>query len=107
MKFGLDRKGFEETLKSLNDLVKGVTPEEIAQLTRTIETTAKKICEDSENKIVFKYLERKKMEFSVKDNESRDCLVKAIEMHIDSMPMLLQGFFSVLKYRLINLDLNQ
>ena len=48
------------------------------------------------------------MEFSVEDKKSRDCLVKAIETHFNSMQFFVQGFFSVVKYRLANLEkLNQ
>lgn len=108
MKFSIDVKGLDEAISELDKLAKGLDPEEFARWIRTVEATAKELCEDSENKIVFKHIEGKKMEFSVKDKKSRDCLVKAIETHFNSMPMLIQGFYSVLKYKLTNLDkLNQ
>ncbi|HJR84701.1 MAG TPA: hypothetical protein VJ772_04960 [Nitrososphaeraceae archaeon] len=107
MKFGLERKGFEEALKSLDDLAKGVHPDELAKWVRTIEATAKNLCNDSEDKIVFRHLQESELKFSVKDKKSRDCLVKAIETHIDAMPTMLQGFFRVLKYKLANTDTNQ
>jgi hypothetical protein len=108
MKFGVERKGFEEAIRELDKLAKAVNPEELLYWTKNVEATAKKLCEDSKNKIVFKHIEGKKMEFSVEDKKSRDCLVKAIESHFDSMPFFVQGYFSVVKYRLANLEqLNQ
>jgi hypothetical protein len=91
-------------IRELDKLAKAVNPEELPQRTKNVEDTAKKLCEDSKNKIVFKHIEGKKMEFSVEDKKSRDCLVKAIETHFNSMPFFVQGFFSVVKYRLANLE---
>lgn len=104
MKFGIEGKGFKEALKSLDDLAKGVHPDELAKWTRTVEATAKNLCKDSENKIIFKHLQESELKFSIKDKNSRDCLIKAIETHIDAMPTMLQGFFRVLMYKLKNLE---
>lgn len=102
MKFGLGVKGLDEAIKELDILSKGVSPEELMKWSRTIEATAKKLCNDSEDKIVFKQLDGKQLQFSIKDKKSRDCLVKAIETHYDSMPIMLQGFYSLVKHKLIN-----
>jgi hypothetical protein len=107
VEFGLDKKSFDQALKELGEIAKGVTPEQLEQWTKTIEATAKKLCDDSENKIVFQHAEGKEMKFSIKDKESRDYLVKAIETHLDTMPEMLRGYFSVVKYRLMSLEFSR
>ena len=41
MKFGVERKGFEEAIRELDKLAKAVNPEELAQWTKNVEATAK------------------------------------------------------------------
>ena len=97
----LDRT-IEETLKSLDKIV--VSPEKLAHWTSAIEITAKSMCNDESEKIKFSYsVDKKSMEFFVKDAKSRNYLVKSIEIHLPSIPESLQGYFSVFKYDLKNL----
>ena len=105
MRLGMDIKRLEEIIRELDNLAKGVNPEQLSQWTRTVEASAKKLCKNSRNKIVFRY-QSKKMRLSLEDKKSRDSLVKAIETHFDSMPFFVQGFLSVVKYTLINLEKN-
>lgn len=78
-------------------------PDELAYWTTAIESTAKHMCKDTSNNIVFVYCPQEKaMRFSTKDDKSRGCLVKSIEIHLPLIPESLQGFFSVFKYNLKN-----
>jgi hypothetical protein len=83
---GLDRN-IEEIVKTLDKIV--VSPEKLAHWTSAIETTAKKMCNGEIEKIKFNYsVDKKSMEFFVKDAKSRDCLVKSIEIHLPQIPEL-------------------
>ena len=98
-------QSIEEILKTIDKIA--CNPDELAHWTTAVEATAKQMCEDKGSKIEFVYCpEEKSMRFFVKDNESRDCLVDSIEIHLPLMPTLLQGFFSVFKYNLkkVNFD---
>jgi|SRR5688500_10535707 len=103
MDFGTTMKDMEEVLKSLEKLA--VIPEYLDHWTNAIETTAKDMCIDINNDITFKCVKDKNVKFSVKNAKARDCLVKAIEIHFSSIPFMLQGFFSVFKYKLQNLKI--
>lgn len=96
---GLDRS-INEILKSINKLA--VSPEELSHWIYSIETTARHMCGDKDGeKIIFQYCPDEKVtRFFVKDTESRNCLVKCIEIHLPLIPEILQGFFSILKYNL-------
>ncbi|HJU79219.1 MAG TPA: hypothetical protein VJ599_06615 [Nitrososphaeraceae archaeon] len=71
-----------------------------------IEITAKNMCHDNKDNIVFEYSPENPLKYYVKDSKSRDCLVRSIEIHLPSIPELLQGFFSVFKYNLKNVKLD-
>ena len=96
-------QSIEEILKTIDKIA--YNPDELAHWTTAVEATAKDMCEDKVSKIEFIYCpEEKSMRFFVKDNESRDCLVDSIEIHLPLMPTSLQGFFSVFKYNLKKVD---
>jgi hypothetical protein len=99
--FGTTDRSLEEMLKHLDKLA--LNPERLAHWTRAIETTAKSMNNDTNGKIKFEYnMEEKTMRFYLKDVNSRDCLVRSIEIHLPSLPESLQRYFSVLKYNLKN-----
>ena len=101
MAFGVVDRNIEEVLKNLDKLA--INPERLAHWTNAIETTAKSMCGDTIGKIKFRYkINERAMGFFLSDVQSRDCLVRAIEIHLPSIPESLQGFFSVLKYDLKN-----
>jgi hypothetical protein len=84
-----------------------VYPDELIHWTEAIETAAKNMSKNKTDGIRFRYdIDEKDMKFFLKDSNSRDCLVKSIEIHLPSIPESLQGFFSVLKYNLRNLKFN-
>jgi hypothetical protein len=93
--------------KSIQDILEifdklPVYPDQLYHWTEAIQSTSQNMCEDK-TKIKFRYeLEDKAMKFYLKDSKARDCLVKSIEIHLTSVPEVLQGFFSVLKYNLKN-----
>jgi len=65
------------------------------------------VCGDSSDNIVFKHIQGKEIKFSVKDEKSRDCLIKAIESYLSTMPILYKGFFNAFRNDIKNMKLNQ
>ena len=93
--------GIDEILKTLNKVP--IDREELVHWTESIEITAKNMCNDMDGKINFRYdIAEGNIKFFLIDSKSRDCLVKSIEVHLPSIPYILQGFFTVLKYNLKN-----
>jgi hypothetical protein len=99
---GIDVKGLDEAVYSLNELAKGVTPEELNQWTNMIERTAKEICGDTLNNIKLRQTHGKEFQLAVKDRKSALCLIQAIDRYIHCMPLILQGVFQKL-----SIDLKQ
>jgi hypothetical protein len=98
---GVHDRTIEEILQTLDKVV--TNPQELEHWTMSIETTAKSMRNDEDNPIEFEYFpDQKQFKFYVKDAESRDCLLKSIEIHLSLIPESLQGFFSVFKYNLKN-----
>ena len=98
----INDKSILETLKTIDKIA--ANPDELAYWTTSVETTAKHMCNDMSDNITFIYCpEEKAMRFFVKNAESRDCLVKSVEIHLPLVPESLQGFFSVFKYNLKNM----
>ena len=94
----------QEILLTLDRLVED--PDDLEHWTMSIETTAKNMNKDkSDKKIEFEYYaDEKLIKFFVKDAESRDNLVKSVEMHLPLIPEALQGFFTIFKYNLKNVQ---
>lgn len=106
MMYGIKDRTIQEILKTLDNLV--VDPDDLAHWTMSIETTARSMNKDKTGKIEFEYYPNEKIiEFFVRDAESRDNLVKSVEIHIPLIPESLQGFFSVFKYNLKNIKFDQ
>lgn len=95
---GLEDRSMDEILESIIKIP--INYEKLAHWVMSVEITAKHIRNDRDNKIIFKCNEEMKIDYFLEDLKSRDCLVKAIEVHLPQMPETLQGFFSVLKYNL-------
>ena len=79
-------------------------PQELRHWTNAIQTTAKHMCKDTKNRMMFKMTEDCKRRYVLMNFKSRDCLVKSIEIHLPWLPEMLQGLFSVLKYELKNVN---
>ena len=107
MVFKIKDRSIEEILKTLDKLA--VSPDELEHWTMSIETTAKGMSNNDEgDKIDFEYYpEEKVMKFFVKDAEARDDLVKSVEIHLPLIPESLQGFFSVFRYNLKNVEFDK
>ncbi|HET8847521.1 MAG TPA: hypothetical protein VFM20_01920 [Nitrososphaeraceae archaeon] len=101
MESGLEDRSMDEILESIIKIP--IDYEKLAHWVLSVEITAKHMRNDRDNKIIFKCNEEKKIDYFFEDLKSRDCLVKAIEVHLPQMPETLQGFFSVLKYNLRNI----
>jgi hypothetical protein len=100
-------RSIDEILRSINKLA--ISPEDLSHWMTSIEVTARHMCNDKDGeKIIFQYCPDEKVaRLFVKDSESRDCLVKSIEIHLPLIPEILQGYFSVLKYHLKNAKFNK
>lgn len=104
MKFGIHEKGMDEVQKSIDKLP--INPKELAEWVNKIELTAKQLCNDSENNITFKHIEGINLNFSVRDPQSRDCLIRSIETYLPSIPLFLRNFFDVFRNDLKNMKFN-
>jgi hypothetical protein len=96
---GIKDRTIHEILQTLDKVVED--PSELARWTLAIETTAKSMSDIKSGNITFEYLSDEKIiKFFVMDAESRDNLVKSIQIHLSLIPESVQGFFSVIKYNL-------
>ena len=103
---GIKDRDIEEILKTLDRLA--INPDELEQWTMSVETTAKDIRKDNDRLIVFEYdADQKRMNFSLKDAEARDSLLKSVEAYLPVVPESLQGFFSVFRYNLRNVKFDE
>jgi hypothetical protein len=101
MVIGTGDRSIEQILKTIPRLAGN--PDELAYWTTAIESAARLMCKCKKENIVFIYCpDEKVVRLFLKDNKSRDCLVKSIEIQLPLIPELLHGFFSVLKYNLKN-----
>ncbi len=82
-------------MRSLDKLSKGIDPQELACWAKTCETMAKNLCNDKLHDITLRTLD-KELDLSIKDEKSAQCLVKAIETNLPSMPLFIQGVFTKL-----------
>ena len=91
MKRGTGHEDINEILKTIHKLV--YNPDELAYWAVAVESTARHMCSDKCENIVFVYCpEERALRFFVKDNKSRDCLVKSVEIHLPLIPESLKGF---------------
>ena len=95
-----ENSSIDEMLKTLHKLP--INVDVLCHWIGAIEITAKHMCNDMNDSVVFQYSPENPLKYYVRDSRSRDCLVKAIEINLPFIPELLQGFFSVLKYNLKN-----
>ena len=96
MRFVIDVSRLDKALKAANTLSGGIRPQSINLWAGTVETTAKKLCNDTANDIELKHTANKQLNFGFKDEKSKECLARAIEMHVYSMPPELAGIFKKL-----------
>lgn len=96
MEFGIKTNGMDDIMKSIDNLSKGIDPEELARWCKTCETAAKKICNDKLHDITLRS-KGKELDVSLKDKKSADCLVKAIKINLPLMPLFIQGIFTKLE----------
>jgi hypothetical protein len=93
-RFRVKRMG-DEVMNSLYEFGEGIEPEELSQWAEMVETTAKEICGDTKDDLELR-AEGKDLHIRYKENKSKECLIRAIERHLNSMPILLQGVFNKL-----------
>ena len=96
MPSGLDREEYSRVMKSIEELGEGIKLQELEKWTGTVEKTAKELCNDKTNSIMIRHTQNKELKFTLMDSKSKDCLIKAIEIHHPEMPILLQGVFNKL-----------
>lgn len=95
MKFGIHVKRMEEVRNSHYELGKDIQPQELSQWTEMVERTAKEICGDTTDDMELR-ADGKDLHIRYKEDKSKECLIKAIERHLNSMPILLQDIFKKL-----------
>jgi hypothetical protein len=104
--YDIEDRTIEEILKNLDKLA--ADPDELARWTMSIETIARKISKDKTDKIQFEYNPKERIiKFFVEGAESRDNLVRSVDIHLPLIPQSLQGFFSVFKYNLKKVKFDQ
>jgi len=105
MEFGLKTKGMDNIMKSTDELAKGIDPQELNRWAKTVETFAKKFCNDRLYNITLRSLDRE-LDLAVKNRKSADCLVRAIETNLPLMPLYIQGVFFKLASELTQAKFN-
>lgn len=92
MRFGLDVRGMDEVMNSMNQLGRGINSYELNQWAFIIESTAKQMCDESRNNIELN-AQGNTLHFRYEDERSKECLLRAIERHLYLMPIMIQGIF--------------
>jgi hypothetical protein len=92
---GIKVEGLDEAIKGLNDLAKSIEPQEIERWMRTVENAARTMCGNEGNSISLKRIQGNSFNISG-DANSRDCIIRAIQFHLHSMPIFLRGIFEKL-----------
>ena len=91
MSFRADAKGNEETIRRLDEMAASLGPRDLGDWINKIETTARKICDDPDGKrirMTNTYTQNNSYtDFQFADKESMDCVIKAIEEYLHSMPL--------------------
>lgn len=98
MKFGIERKGFDEAFKALKDLGKYGTEDDkrkhLREWASKIEKSARKLCNDPEgHRIKIELGNDGKLNAVIKDKESLDCLINAIDEQKKSMEFATKTIF--------------
>ena len=87
-------EGLEELQKSLKDIENQINPNTLFDWATKITKTAKEMCNDPECKrIRLKRNSSTEFEFEFSDKESIDCVLKAIQHHINYIPSLIRPLF--------------
>jgi hypothetical protein len=92
-------------MKSIDNTSKGIEPQQLARWAKTCETMARKLCNDKLSDIILR-CQGKRLDVSVKDRKSADCLVISIEFNLSFMPLFVQGVFTKLACDLRQAKLN-
>lgn len=94
---GIKVTGLDEAIKAINELARSIEPQEIEHWMRTVESTANTICGNKGNKISLKLNQGNIFDNSTNQNSddpvARDCLIRAIQFHLHSMPVFVRGMF--------------
>jgi len=93
----MEVKGLKELQNPLNDLQDGISPNVLLDWAKTIEQTAKEICNDPDCKrMKFKYEQESGFVFEVSDKEAVDCIIKAIQEYENSQSIIIREQFRIL-----------
>lgn len=96
MKFGIHLKRMhDEVRNSYYEFLKDIDPKELSQWTEMVESTAKQICGDTNDDMELR-ADGNDLHIRYKEAKSKECLIRAIERHLYSMPILLQEVFKKL-----------
>lgn len=92
MRFGIDISGMDDVMKSLRQLGRGVNSYELAQWASIIENTTRHMCYEVKDNIEIKAQDNV-LHFRYEDERSKDCLLRAIQRHLNLMPTIIQSIF--------------
>jgi hypothetical protein len=94
MKFTFNVKGLKEAQIRIKDLQKGFDPRIFDEWANRIVNTAKKMCNDPDCKrIKLKSTENRSFRCEFADKDAVDCVIEAIQQHLNAMPLALQHFY--------------
>lgn len=87
-------EGWEEMGKTLEEMIRGLEPDVIAQWVDMVEQTAKKLCNDPDCKrIKFEFVNNTFV-FHTADIKALDCVIQALKQHLASMPSTTRNILS-------------
>jgi hypothetical protein len=92
MRFGIDISGMDDVMKSLRQLGRGVNSYELAQWASIVENTSRQMCYEVKDDIELR-AQGNVLHFRYEDERSKDCLLRAIQRHLNLMPIIIQGIF--------------
>ena len=87
----MEVKGLKELQNPLNDLQDGISPNVLLNWAKTLEQTAKEICNDPDCKrMKFKYEQESGFVFEVSGKEAVDCIIKVIQEYENSQSIIIR-----------------
>jgi hypothetical protein len=92
--FKVEVKGLEEMQRTLRDLQRSIDPNTFNEWADHVGRAAKQICNDPDCKrIKLTKTGLGQVEYEFADREAIDCVIQAINRHLNSMPIVQQEIF--------------
>lgn len=100
MDISIKMDGFDKIQDYLQKMQDDVEPDGLAKWAETLESTAKKICNDPDCKRIKFKVESTTLKWEFKDSKAIECMLKSIEQHYNTLSLGLQGFSKIVKEKL-------